>query len=426
MATATVFTAARMLEIEQATVVSGSVDGAGHLILITNGGSNIDAGSVKGPGAESYLDHGTKAGAFTLDTTLAETNFITMGNDLQVTLSNGVNGKSIYIIGSGSYILTVNGQIVPTGRAFAIMVNSSWEIYIISGSGDYTAPTAGTLSVTFPGTDSSLVVAGAADYGVGLHAQPYSFSKDDGATWSGWQTSATYAGFTNLTPVTSYTFKHRVRDAVGNIANGLAVTLTTPVLKTWSNIASDAFSSGSTITGRTTDTGALAWNVVDNAGLISSGMAYWDSTSTSQQYVKYSAQARCRSTVEYDCSTHTTPGARASVGVGFMTNATWNNSLVVTIGTVTNGDTADLQLVDLAIGSWSMTAIAGKSLTGHPATGTLLVDIDFAAAVGTVYVNGVATATITGDTTTLFAYGANLNFQNSTSRALSFLVEKYT
>ena len=48
MATVTGFTAARMLQIENGTVVDGDVV-AGELILVTRGGTQINAGSVQGP-----------------------------------------------------------------------------------------------------------------------------------------------------------------------------------------------------------------------------------------------------------------------------------------------------------------------------------------------------------------------------------------
>jgi hypothetical protein len=44
MATITGLTADRMLEIEAASIVDGSIDATGHLILTTKGGTNIDAG----------------------------------------------------------------------------------------------------------------------------------------------------------------------------------------------------------------------------------------------------------------------------------------------------------------------------------------------------------------------------------------------
>lgn len=49
MATITGFTAAKMLEIENATIVDAEVRPDGHLWLIQHDGNDIDAGSVQGP-----------------------------------------------------------------------------------------------------------------------------------------------------------------------------------------------------------------------------------------------------------------------------------------------------------------------------------------------------------------------------------------
>jgi len=49
VAEVTGLTAARMQEIVDASVVSGSVDGSGHLILHTHDGGTVDAGDVIGP-----------------------------------------------------------------------------------------------------------------------------------------------------------------------------------------------------------------------------------------------------------------------------------------------------------------------------------------------------------------------------------------
>lgn len=60
MATVTGLTAARMLGIEAASIVDGHIDGSGHLILTTHGGTEIDAGSAIGEVPEQdvvkYLD----------------------------------------------------------------------------------------------------------------------------------------------------------------------------------------------------------------------------------------------------------------------------------------------------------------------------------------------------------------------------------
>lgn len=56
MATVTGMTAARMLGIENASVVDGNVVG-NNLILVTHGGTNIDAGNVRGPIGPSGAAH---------------------------------------------------------------------------------------------------------------------------------------------------------------------------------------------------------------------------------------------------------------------------------------------------------------------------------------------------------------------------------
>lgn len=48
MATVTVYTAERVKEVEDASVTSGSIDGSGHLILTTKGGTTVDAGMTVG------------------------------------------------------------------------------------------------------------------------------------------------------------------------------------------------------------------------------------------------------------------------------------------------------------------------------------------------------------------------------------------
>ena len=88
---------------------------------------------------------------------------------------------------------------------------------------DTTAPVAGTLAVTVTDVKADLSVSGASD---DRGYVQYSFSKDNGATWTAYQDSATYT-FTGLTASTSYQFRHRVRDAAGNVTTGTAVSKTT-------------------------------------------------------------------------------------------------------------------------------------------------------------------------------------------------------
>ena len=88
---------------------------------------------------------------------------------------------------------------------------------------DTTAPVAGTLAVTTTDTKADLSVSGASD---DRGYVQYSFSKDNGATWTGYQDSSAYS-FTSLTASTAYQFRHRVKDASGNTTTGTAVSKTT-------------------------------------------------------------------------------------------------------------------------------------------------------------------------------------------------------
>lgn len=53
MATVTAYSAERMKEIEDTTIVDGAVDSNGHLILVTREGEEIDAGLVKGAAGDA-------------------------------------------------------------------------------------------------------------------------------------------------------------------------------------------------------------------------------------------------------------------------------------------------------------------------------------------------------------------------------------
>lgn len=91
---------------------------------------------------------------------------------------------------------------------------------------DTTPPTAGTMAASsITSTGFVLTVSGAADE-TALHATPYDFTLDGGATWQGYQASAAYTA-SALTPGTGYSCNWRVRDAAGNVATGTAQTVTT-------------------------------------------------------------------------------------------------------------------------------------------------------------------------------------------------------
>jgi len=95
-----------------------------------------------------------------------------------------------------------------------------------AAAGDSTPPTPGTIAESgITASGFTLTISGAADAG-GLHATPYAFSTDNGATWSAYQASSVLA-VTGKSASTSYQCRGRVRDAAGNTADTLMKTVTT-------------------------------------------------------------------------------------------------------------------------------------------------------------------------------------------------------
>ena len=150
---------------------------------------------------------------------------------------------------------------------------------------DTTAPVAGTLAVATTDTKADLSVSGASD---DRGYVQYSFSKDNGGTWTAYQDSATYT-FTGLSASTAYQFRHRVKDAANNVTTGTAVSKTTAatppvdpstlypnaaVIDTFTVNAADGTrlvdydTATSTATQRTTEKGGLKWGWYVNPPLV--------------------------------------------------------------------------------------------------------------------------------------------------------------
>ena len=149
---------------------------------------------------------------------------------------------------------------------------------------DTTAPVAGTLSVAVTDVKADLTVSGASD---NRAVTGYSFSKDNGSTWTAYQDSSAYT-FTGLTPSTAYQFRHRVKDAAGNVTTGTAVSKTTNATPPWGTIYSDGFDGSTSNTeavGRAMPVGGKTWQgtagqfITTSSGLLktvdSSGGSGW-------------------------------------------------------------------------------------------------------------------------------------------------------
>ena len=136
-------------------------------------------------------------------------------------LTTGTDGKAAWQAPVAASAIKVGGVQPAAGWWL-----DSGNVYV-TPTPDTVAPAAGTLTVTTTSSKATLTVSGASDDRA-LNAAPYSFSKDNGITWSGWQSAPTFE-FTGLAQGTTFTFRHRVRDAEGNVTLGVGVAKATAV-----------------------------------------------------------------------------------------------------------------------------------------------------------------------------------------------------
>lgn len=189
-----------------------------------------------------FHDIGEVSGEVTIDAANGTTQALTLTGDAAPRLTGDPGDTLVLVVkqdATGSRTITwpayVTWETAPTLTTTAGSVDvlslleagGYWlgvasELGFVPPTIDSIPPTAGTLTVT-PGAETAdLSVADAADE-TALHATPYAYSTDNGGTWTAWQAAATYTA-TDLTPETSYTFRHKIRDAWGNETEGTAVT----------------------------------------------------------------------------------------------------------------------------------------------------------------------------------------------------------
>lgn len=133
---------------------------------------------------------------------------------------------------SSTYVTRAAGDVA---RSW-LDAQTSAGVGVISATGTQTptagtdaAPHAGTLDVLSTQSAAISLRVRAAWDDKALHATPYRFSKDGGATYSAWQASPLYTG-TGLISETIYSCVHQVRDAAGTVTTGTAVPATTQAL----------------------------------------------------------------------------------------------------------------------------------------------------------------------------------------------------
>lgn len=149
-------------------------------------------------------------------------------------------GTQVAVVVPGDSI-SLAGEATPAGTYVLHLTSLGWQVYPVGGvvalEPDTTAPTAGTLAVTVTDVEADLTVTGATD---DRGVTGYAFQVNGGA-WSFWQTSPSYTA-TGLSPSTAYQFRHKVRDAAGNEAQGTVVSRSTTAEQvTLTTILTDPF-----------------------------------------------------------------------------------------------------------------------------------------------------------------------------------------
>ena len=179
--------------------------------------------------------------------------------------STGAPIREFYTTGATTFKANGTDTLISSFTAVVWRRNAqgSWGYQVVqdgwvtpAATPDTTAPVAGTLAVTVTDVKADLVASGASD---DRGSVQYSFSKDNGATWTAYQDAASYS-FTGLTASTSYQFRHRVKDAAGNVTTGVAVTKATTETQ-WGVLYTDDFNTaadGASLAGRSLGNGA-AW-----------------------------------------------------------------------------------------------------------------------------------------------------------------------
>lgn len=245
-------------------------------------------GTFVSPKVQAAIDARTKATMRADLPDLAEELKIGGGSGIEqvsgpVTLdASGAPIREFFTTGATTFI--ANGTTTPLGTSTAVVwrrnAQGSWGYQVVQDgwttpapTPDTTAPVAGTLTVAVTDVKADLSVSGASD---DRGYVQYSFSKDNGATWTAYQDSSAYT-FTGLTASTAYQFRHRVRDAAGNVTTGTAVSKTTnaappfdpstlyptaDIIDTFTGAPDGtvlAGSNGATWTRRTVEKGGLQW-----------------------------------------------------------------------------------------------------------------------------------------------------------------------
>lgn len=292
------------------------------------------------------------------------------------------------VLPDASTVTLMAGEVAAV-RHFA----GAWRVFTATPGAvvkDETAPTAGTLTVTVAPTMATLTVTGALD-DVALHTLPYAYSKDAGATWTGWTDAATYQ-YTGLAQQTSYGFRHKVRDAAGNERVGATVTKSTTKVPVFAVVGKDTYTAadGANLAGRTTEVGGFT--TVGSGTILNNRIEQGQVTTMINSGFPAPAATNknpTRATVSYNVGTYL--GSTVRLGMWANTNGTNSTSFSIT----PDGKVA---FHPYSSPNWTVAWEGGAAPT-VARTGTMSLEVDAANGSGSFTVNGTKVATISGPTT---------------------------
>lgn len=317
--------------------------------------------NIKGPAGIPGLHLQDVAGPVTIPVEHEHTYEVTATATAALTLT-GVPGTHAAIFWHG-VAGTVEGiPLVADTIAVAVRAAAGWKIFVVGAAAtDTTPPTAGTLSVTTTASSADLTVVGAMD-DVALHAQAYGYSSDNGSSWSAWSADST-ATLTGLTADTTYDFRHRVRDAAGNVRIGTKVAKATDIVRTWTLRSQYDFTAadGTLVTAvspvagdlsLTTPSGSLPAKIVGNK------------MSTYAQAVQQSSYQR------WDLSTHPQPaGHRITFDYASPSTDSTTPVLSVTVPVLKEDNQEDIVTLTLSLDTTWNAVIRGENAVYTPAAG---------------------------------------------------------
>lgn len=325
-----------------------------------------------------YVEPQSASGNLTLDAsrdTFYDT--ITLTGPTAITFTGTVKGAGVLINLAGSAACTVAGVPVKAGQVVAL-AGDTWKVIqagvVMEGASTSTI-TAGTLAASVTTTRADLSVTGALDTGPGLHAQPYRFSKDNGTTWTAWQSGATYR-YADLTPSTSgatstYIFKHQVRNSAGQSRSGAAVSKTMGAVITWTTLSTLGFTAADgTLANTLTMSDGKSFSA-GNSLVVQNNEATVNSTDP-EFSVSFSA-AKARVSLDYKLASGGS-GVSAWLGVG---RGFYPNLIIDGSGSIR---------CQVSVPDYTVTITKSS---GAPSSGTMTVEYDSTSNAGTFYVDGV-------------------------------------